>query len=169
MTHVLKPTSVLSRPCEYGIRQIWQGGCWLLASSPHCSYQKFVWLGLFMCTLIRYLGFMGKLKKKKFKLLSWMFQHDCLDTCCFECICMCFVLSYLHLFIATEHVSHGKALQKYAHHHYYYYYYYYGMGLRDGSAYTIVRSATLRQEMQIKLATPPSHSTLTPDQYQHLP
>ena len=25
------------------------------------------------------------------KLLSWMLQHDCLDTCCFGClICMCF-------------------------------------------------------------------------------
>ena len=26
-----------------------------------------------------------------FSLLSWMFQHDCLDTCCLEClVCMCF-------------------------------------------------------------------------------
>ena len=25
-------------------------------------------------------------------MLSWMFEHDYLDTCCFEClICMCFV------------------------------------------------------------------------------
>ena len=23
-----------------------------------------------------------------FKLLCWMFQHDCLDTCCFECLIM---------------------------------------------------------------------------------
>ena len=54
-----------------------------------------------------YLGFMVSF----FKLLSWMFQHDCLDTCCFEClICMCFVFLYLPLFITTEHVSHGKAL-----------------------------------------------------------
>ena len=46
-----------------------------------------------------------------FLLLSWMFQHDCLDTCCFGClIYMYFVLLYLHLFSATEHVSHGKAL-----------------------------------------------------------
>ena len=60
-----------------------------------------------MCTLIRYLGFMGYF----FKLLNWMFQHDCLDTCCFEClICICFVYLYLHLFSAIEHVSHGKAL-----------------------------------------------------------
>ena len=44
-----------------------------------------------------------------FQLLSWMFQH-CLDTC-FEClICMCFVILYLPLFSAVEHVSHGKAL-----------------------------------------------------------
>ena len=45
-----------------------------------------------------------------FFMLSWMFQHDYLDTYCFEClICMCFVFLYLHLFSATEHVSHGKA------------------------------------------------------------
>ena len=44
-------------------------------------------------------------------MLSWMFQHDFLDTCCFECfICMCFVFLYLHLFSAVEHVLHGKAL-----------------------------------------------------------
>ena len=44
-------------------------------------------------------------------LLSWMFEHDCLNTCCFGClICMCFVFLYLHLFSATEHVSHGKVL-----------------------------------------------------------
>ena len=45
-----------------------------------------------------------------FSLLSWMFQHDCLDTCCFECLmCMCFVFLYLHLFSAIDHVSHGMA------------------------------------------------------------
>ena len=44
-----------------------------------------------------------------FFMLSWMFQHDYLDTYCFEClICMCFVFSHLHLFSAIEHVSHGK-------------------------------------------------------------
>ena len=43
-------------------------------------------------------------------LLRWMFDHDCLDTCCFGClICMCFVFLYLHLFGAIEHVSHGMA------------------------------------------------------------
>ena len=46
-----------------------------------------------------------------FFMLSWMFQHDYLDTYCFEClICMCFVFLYLHLFSAVEHVLHGKAL-----------------------------------------------------------
>ena len=60
-----------------------------------------------MCTLIQYLGFMGNFF---ILLLSWMFQHDCFNTCCFEClICMCFVFLYLHLFSAIEHVSHGKA------------------------------------------------------------
>ena len=54
-----------------------------------------------MCTLIRYLGFMGGggvvcLFVVFFKLLSWMFQHDCLDTCCFECLAyMCF--AFVHL------------------------------------------------------------------------
>ena len=51
-------------------------------------------------------------------MLSWMFQHDCLDTYCFEClICMYlyvsymyFVFLYLDLFSTIEHVSHGKAL-----------------------------------------------------------
>ena len=46
-----------------------------------------------------------------FSMLSWMFQHDYLDTYCFEClISMCFVFLYLHLFGAIEHVSYGKAL-----------------------------------------------------------
>ena len=58
-----------------------------------------------MCTLIRYLG----LWILFFKLLSWMFEHDCLDTCFFGwLICMCFVFLYLHLFRPIEHVSHGK-------------------------------------------------------------
>ena len=66
----------------------------------------FVWLGLFSCTLIWYMGFDGY-----FFILSWMFQLDYLDTYCFEClICMCFVVLYLHLFRAVEHVSHGKVL-----------------------------------------------------------
>ena len=34
---------------------------------------------------------------------------------------MCFVFLYLHLFSATEHVSHVKALYKYAHYYYYCY------------------------------------------------
>ena len=34
--------------------------------------------------------------------------------------------------------------------------------LRDGSAHTILRAATLRQKLQIKLSISPSHSILTP-------
>ena len=34
--------------------------------------------------------------------------------------------------------------------------------LRDGSAQTILRAATLRQKLQIKLSISPSHSILTP-------
>ena len=38
------------------------------------------------------------------------------------------------------------------------------MYLRDGSAQTILRAAILRQKLQIKLSTSPSHSVLTPGQ-----
>ena len=92
-------------------------------------------MGLFMCALIRYSGlgfllllfvfcccccFFGFfllfvcvcvcLLLGFFLLLSWMFQHDCLDVCCFECLYVCFVFFYLPLFSAIEHASHGKAL-----------------------------------------------------------
>ena len=36
--------------------------------------------------------------------------------------------------------------------------------LRDGSAQTILRAATLRQKLQIQLSISPSHSILTPGQ-----
>ena len=36
--------------------------------------------------------------------------------------------------------------------------------LGDGSAQTILRAATLREKLQIKLSTSPSHSILTPGQ-----
>ena len=58
-----------------------------------------------VCTLIWCLGFMSCL----FCVLTacdWMFQHNCWDASCFEClICMCFVFLYLPLFSAIEHVS----------------------------------------------------------------
>ena len=87
------------------------------------------WGYLFICTLIRYLGFMeggraplGGGGGVCVFFTAWMFQHDCLDTCFLEClICMCFVFLYLHLLSAFEHVSHGKVLKKYAHYYYYYY------------------------------------------------
>ena len=38
-----------------------------------------------------------------FFMLNWMFQHDYLDTYCFEClICMRFVFLYLHLFSSVD-------------------------------------------------------------------
>ena len=44
-----------------------------------------------MCTLIRYLGFVGFFFF--FELLNWMFEHGCVDTCCFGChmhvFCIC--------------------------------------------------------------------------------
>ena len=45
-----------------------------------------------MCTLIWYLGFVGTFLNP-ILLLSWMFEHDFLDTCCFGClICMCLLI-----------------------------------------------------------------------------
>ena len=62
-----------------------------------------------VCVLV--VGFFVVVVVLVFLLLSWMFQHDCLDTCCFEClICMCFVFFYLPLFSTIERVSHGKEL-----------------------------------------------------------
>ena len=52
----------------------------------------------YLCYVDTVFGLMGF-----FPLLSWMFQHDCLDACWFEClICMCFVFLYLHLLSAAE-------------------------------------------------------------------
>ena len=47
-----------------------------------------------------------------FKLHIWMFQHACLDTCCFECLIIKLYacVLYLPMFSAVEHVSHGKVL-----------------------------------------------------------
>ena len=65
----------------------------------------------YVCTLTRYLRFIGTFFFNPSLLLSWMFGYDCLDTCCFGClICMRFLFLYLHLFSAIEHVSHGKVL-----------------------------------------------------------
>ena len=46
-----------------------------------------------MYALIRFLRFMGsQIFFNPSLLLSLMFEHDCLDTCCSGCfICMCFV------------------------------------------------------------------------------
>ena len=45
------------------------------------------------CASIRFLRLMGtQTFFNPSLLLSWMFEHDCLDTCCFGClICMCFI------------------------------------------------------------------------------
>ena len=45
---------------------------------------------LFMCTLIQYLSVIGTFLYPSL-LLRWMFEHDCLDTCC------CW-LSSMHVF-----------------------------------------------------------------------
>ena len=67
--------------------------------------------GITYVTLIRYLCFMGTFFFNPSLLLSWMLEHDCLDTCCFGCLIhMCFVFLYLHLFSSIEYVSHGKVL-----------------------------------------------------------
>ena len=53
-----------------------------------------------VCTLIRYMGFMGIF------MFSWMFQHDYLDTYCFEClIYMCYVFLYCCFHICSMQLS----------------------------------------------------------------
>ena len=44
-----------------------------------CLSSLFCVVELFLCTLMQYTGFMGV----HFFMLTWMFQHDCLDTYCF--------------------------------------------------------------------------------------
>ena len=75
---------------------------------------------LYVCdTIFAFYGLIDFFSLNPSLLLSWMFEHQCLDTHCFGClICMCFVFLYLHLFSAVEHVSHGKPLQKYNHYYY---------------------------------------------------
>ena len=61
--------------------------------------------------IFAFYGYILFFNKYQSLLLSWMFEYDSLDARCFGClICMCFVLLYLHLFSAIEHVSHGKTL-----------------------------------------------------------
>ena len=76
-------------------------------------------VGLFLCTLMRYIGFMDFF----FLCLIGCFSMIVWTSSVFEClICMRFLFLYLHLFSANEHVSHGEVLQKYTHYCYHYYY-----------------------------------------------
>ena len=62
---------------------------------------------LFLCMLMRYIGFMGVL----FLCFIGCFSMIVWTPTAFEClICMRFLFVYLHLFSAIEHVSHGQAL-----------------------------------------------------------
>ena len=89
-------------------------------------------------------GFMGNFFNP-YSLLSWMFEHDCLDKCCFGCLlCMCFVFLYLHLLSAFEQVSHGKTLYTYAHYYYYYYYHCYHYHYHNQCYYLLLNLARLR-------------------------
>ena len=64
-------------------------------------------VGLFLCTLMQYIGFMGVL----FLCLIGCFSMIVWTPTVFEClICKRFLFLYLHLFRAIEHVSHGKVL-----------------------------------------------------------
>ena len=101
--------------CVVEVR-VWLVGFWCCRS--YCGLFSFHFCGLFFYHFILYvyiyiyiyIFFSLSL------LLSWIFEHDCLDTCCLGCLMfMCFVFLYLHLFSTTEHVSHGKALCKYNH------------------------------------------------------
>ena len=56
-----------------------------------------------MCTLIRYLGFMGTFILPIFGCLSMIVWTHAVFSVLYTCVL------YLHLFSADEHVSHGKA------------------------------------------------------------
>ena len=71
-------------------------------------YHLFVWLGLFMCTLIRYLGFMFVVVF--FNCVVGCFSMIVWTPAVLSLICMWFVFLYLPLCSGIEHVSHGKAL-----------------------------------------------------------
>ena len=63
--------------------------------------------GLFLCTAMRYIDFVGVL----FFCLIGCFSMIVWTPTVFEClICMRFLFLYMLLFSAIEHVSHGKAL-----------------------------------------------------------
>ena len=63
-------------------------------------------VGLFLCSLMQYFGFMGG-----FFCLIGCFSMIVWTPTVFEClICMCCLFWYLHGFSAIEHVSHGKVL-----------------------------------------------------------
>ena len=81
-------------------------------------------------------------------LLSWMFEHACLDTCCFGClICMCFIF-------CTCTCSAQLSMFDYYHYCYYYYYYY----------HYYCYGTALTSKLQIKLGISQSHSMMTPEQ-----
>ena len=70
------------------------------------GHRLFVWFGLFMCTLVRY-------------LVLWVLFFNCLVGCfsmivwtfaVLSVLYACFAFLYLHLFSAIEHVSHEKAI-----------------------------------------------------------
>ena len=64
-----------------------------------------------MCALIRYLRFMGIFLFLYLSfLLSWMYEHICLDTCCFGvCVlylCICTYLAQLSMFHMKRRSRH---------------------------------------------------------------
>ena len=74
-----------------------------------CVIISFLWFGLFFCTLLRCLGFMGT----PFLCLVVCFSMIILTPAVLSFLYACgilFLFLYLHLFSATEHASHGKAL-----------------------------------------------------------
>ena len=70
-------------------------------------------------------GFIGTFFFNPSLLLCWMFDHDCLNTCCFGCLicvfCICTCSAQLSLF----HME--RCSKKYTHYYDYYYYYYKGV------------------------------------------
>ena len=64
-------------------------------------------VGVFLCTLMQYIGFMGVHFLCLIGCFSMIVWTPTVLSVLYACI---FYFLYLHLFSATEHVSHGKAL-----------------------------------------------------------
>ena len=120
ITYVYDNSSLV---CMVGITYVYNNSSLVCMGSIACVYNKSSLVCMARITYVHtdtVFGFYEHLFFLKYPspLLSWMFGHDSLDTCCFAClIYMCFVFLYLHLFSTTEQDSHRETLYKYTHYY----------------------------------------------------